>query len=720
MVDQQADDRTAESRHGGGLIAPRLGGEAPSRMDLLRDWCRRRPVMCILLGFGLLVAGGVLFLTATGQRSVGIAVLFALVAAFIGAVGLLLLNEPIASYVRPRPTSGRNFGALGLVIAFLVVGLAIRVESPTLAIVGIVFVLLSLLALNAWLLAKSEVRHSLLLGAGQVLLIGAPLLMWIGDGVDRWSIFAVIPWVLGLVLFKIGLPRWIDEELAERRRMVVIDSILAVGLGVALLYWAAQSFNEGAVLFGLALPIVGLSALGIALARYELSAIGVAIPLLAGLGLVLYGAVRTHRLIELAILSAIVSVVVAAIGAWFVFRGEALIAVLLLGFVIGWVLVDRDVSGADDPFPGADLTFLAVGDSYISGEGAARFFPGTNIVGPNGNQCRRAPTAYPYLVAERLEAGLIFLACSGARTTDMDNAGDIPASFPDVAGNEDQLQRLLAVDGLRVADLDAVFVSVGGNDVGFGAIIKACLLPQSCAVPDRTERWLQNAAEVGPVLTETYRTLKGVVGEDTPIIAMPYPIIVRTDDRCDLAIDNDEVAFVEAFTSALNDEVEQSAAAAGINFFPGSIDAFDDRLLCDDDPATNFFHLGPTEGPIADTVLPTNWVHGTLHPRASGHELIADRLASDTTPSTGFLVSLLAATADGEPANPAPTEPAADGESAAPEYEELPDAEWIEERLYETAADLVPPVALLLIGGLLAAFGLIKTGRLGFLNPSNN
>lgn len=727
MVDHDADAATAVIDDGpgssNGFAATRLGGRASSRVDLMRDWCRRRPAMCIAVGFAILVGGGLLFLNATGQRSIGLAVLQAGAAALVGAIGLLLLNEPIVRYVRPNPRRGLVVGILGFVAGLFVVWLAIAIESPLLAIIGVVAVLLALLALNAWLLRRSEVRHSLLLGLGQLLLIGAPLLMWLGDGVDRWAILAVVPWVVGLVLFKIGLPRWIDEQRVERRRMATIDSLLAIALGIALLYWAAQSFNEGAVLFGLALPVVGLSALGISLARYDLGVVGALIPLGLGAAALIYGVVRTHQLIEVAIITAVASVIIAAIGAWFVFRGEALIAVLLLGFVIGWVLVDRDTTASDDPFPTADLTFLAVGDSFISGEGAPRFFAGTNIVGPNGNQCRRAPTAYPYLVAERLDAGLIFLACSGAKTTDMDNAGDPPVEFPEVAGNEDQLQRLLAQEGLRVADLDAVFVSIGGNDVGFGTIIKACLLPQSCAVAGRIDRWLGNVEEAGPLLTDTFRTLKSVVGEETPVIAMPYPTIVRPDDRCDLAIDADEVVFVERFTAALNDRVATSAAEAGINFFEQSIDAFDGQLLCDDDPATNFFHLGPTEGPIADTILPTNWVHGTLHPRASGHRLIADRLATEPTddaPSTGFLVSLLESTAAGEPANPPPSEAAPGGAEPDPQFEELPDSEWIQERLYETAADLVPPVGLLLVGGLLAAFGLIKTRKLEFLNPSNN
>ena len=699
----------------------RSGGPISARVDRIRAWCRRRPARCSAIGFGLLVAGGLVFLNATGQRSVGIALLFALAAAVVGAIGLLLLNEPIAAYVASNPARGRNAGFLGLVMGAVVVAVAVWVASPALAVVGFVIILFALLALNAWLLAKSLFRHSLLLGLGQILLIAVPLLVWFGDGVDVWSIVAAGLWPLGLVLFKIGLPRWIDEQLDQRRRIVTVNGILAVVLGVGLLFTAAESFSEGELLFGLSLPVVGLSALGISGVRYNLNKFGAALAVVGGAGALLAGVLLTQRLIEVVLVTAVAALVIAAVGAWFVFRGEALIAILLLGFVVGWVLVDRQSVEAENPFPQADVQLLALGDSYISGEGAARFFPGTNVVGPNGNQCRRAPTAYPYLIAERLEAGLTFLACSGARTNALDNAGE-SAEFPAVAGAEDQLQRFLAVEQVGASDLDAVLVSIGGNDIGFGAIIQACLLPQSCAVPDRTGPWLDNVAETGPVLTETYRGLRAALGDDTPIIAMPYPIIVQPNDACNLAIDDDEVAFVETLTAAINDEIRQSAAEAGIRVFPGSSDAFDGRLLCDEDPATNFFHLGPTEGPIAETVLPSNWVHGTLHPRASGHALIADLLVSDPAdgPVEGYLVSVLAAVANGEQANPTPTDTGPIESAPEPQYQVLPDAQWVRDRLFETAADLTLPVGLLLVGGLVLALGLVKTGKAGFLNPSNN
>jgi hypothetical protein len=77
-------------------------------------------------------------------------------------------------------------------------------------------------------------------------------------------------------------------------------------------------------------------------------------------------------------------------------------------------------SAVTDPQPGEPF-FVAFGDSYISGEGAERFFEGTNDT--RANQCRRAPTAYPVRLADAgggaIPDRLLFPACSGALAVDL-------------------------------------------------------------------------------------------------------------------------------------------------------------------------------------------------------------------------------------------------------------------------------------------------------------
>jgi len=114
-------------------------------------------------------------------------------------------------------------------------------------------------------------------------------------------------------------------------------------------------------------------------------------------------------------------------------------------------------------------TYVALGDSYSSGEGAGYYLSGTG----NGNGgCDRSENAYPELVARALgysdepdaENRFVFAACSGAKTS---------ALFSEFKGEPPQLDELDQDDTL-------VTVSIGGNDIGFAPVLKYCLKHKKC------------------------------------------------------------------------------------------------------------------------------------------------------------------------------------------------------------------------------------------------
>ena len=60
-------------------------------------------------------------------------------------------------------------------------------------------------------------------------------------------------------------------------------------------------------------------------------------------------------------------------------RGEGIVLLMLAGFVVAWGLVDRRsrLAEAADRWPTVHrLRIVALGDSFISGEGALEFFDG--------------------------------------------------------------------------------------------------------------------------------------------------------------------------------------------------------------------------------------------------------------------------------------------------------------------------------------------------------
>jgi len=91
--------------------------------------------------------------------------------------------------------------------------------------------------------------------------------------------------------------------------------------------------------------------------------------------------------------------------------------------------------------------YVALGDSYSSGVGTRVFYA-------ESGSCKRSPDAYGPKIAAARGYTLSFQACSGAKTTDV---------------NEKQLGTLSGSTAL-------VTITIGGNDAGFSNVIINCAL----------------------------------------------------------------------------------------------------------------------------------------------------------------------------------------------------------------------------------------------------
>jgi hypothetical protein len=121
------------------------------------------------------------------------------------------------------------------------------------------------------------------------------------------------------------------------------------------------------------------------------------------------------------------------------------------------------------------LSYLALGDSYSSGEGVFPYFDTTNIL----SGCHRSTRAYATRIrvpgttqpiANRSDAKFDFIACSGAVTE------NIPASGEGQHGEPPQLAAVNGVDASR----DLVTISIGGNDAQFVPLFEYCLVHTHC------------------------------------------------------------------------------------------------------------------------------------------------------------------------------------------------------------------------------------------------
>ncbi|MBO0885627.1 MAG: hypothetical protein J2P17_35900, partial [Mycobacterium sp.] len=104
--------------------------------------------------------------------------------------------------------------------------------------------------------------------------------------------------------------------------------------------------------------------------------------------------------------------------------------------------------------------YVALGDSYSSGEGAVDYYPKTET---DANKCHRSKNAYSQLVGKQYQfaGGASFAACSGARVNNLLNG---QYNEPGQISNNPNLNERTTL----------VTLSIGGNDLGFADVIQAC------------------------------------------------------------------------------------------------------------------------------------------------------------------------------------------------------------------------------------------------------
>ncbi len=350
------------------------------------------------------------------------------------------------------------------------------------------------------------------------------------------------------------------------------------------------------------------------------------------IGLVLVGgvvwmAIRLHNAPVLVVLLVLAGC--AAFGAAFITRGQGYAVAALIAGLVVWVVADRTDAAPLDPSPQGSGWIVALGDSYIAGEGAQLFFPDTNVTGHN--DCRRSPSAFPYLVADSFDKHLAFHACSGAIAEHIADVGQVkhPRSG-DPVGSLPQLDNPAPPETPQL-----VLISIGGNDAFFGKIGKGCAMPGTCTeLRDLFTGNLPDVrARVAAALVAVADQFDGV-----PIVVVPYPMMLSPLGCAGAPLDPREFSYLHEFVTDLDGAVSNAVADANqqrgneqIVWFADGVNAYSGAELCQPGRTgplpINVVTLAPTEADsLADRMLPTNWIHNSFHPTARGHELMAAAL----------------------------------------------------------------------------------------------
>jgi lysophospholipase L1-like esterase len=299
--------------------------------------------------------------------------------------------------------------------------------------------------------------------------------------------------------------------------------------------------------------------------------------------------------------------------------------------------------------PAVTGRYVALGDSYSSGEGLPPFTLNTDTVGDGGNNgCHRSQTqAYSELLAQSNPqltlAPADFVACSGAVADDVTKAWHKTGVDEDVRAQD---------DGTVHPDVNLVTLTIGGNDINFSSIVEVCFEYDNCLdhkakslgfpnAPDRThpdtayptdpsltlENWLRaDAGIVGGRLDALFAQLR----HDYPkarIVAIGYPYLFPASGTTATQLSDCNVVLhrysgntrdrVRSLMTAFTDLEYERAVAHGVDFV-SPLTVWDKH-----EPCGTLGQFTNSLKPFLTTQVTKLADSGSFHPTADGQKQLA-------------------------------------------------------------------------------------------------
>lgn len=319
-----------------------------------------------------------------------------------------------------------------------------------------------------------------------------------------------------------------------------------------------------------------------------------------------------------------------------------------------------DYSLTANGWPRSLKQYLALGDSYISGEGAQSYRNGTDT--PD-NLCHQSLVSYPYLL-NNLFSSSASVACSGAKMHHILPSGVYGEHTFQVNAepNEGVIRNALSShnpgyaaqrDFVKLDNPDAVTVSIGGNDVGFGAILEKCVHPTK-NLQDNLESastcydTYEDRAEIVNTVNRQFTQLRDLYKEmkandmgGRRVYVIGYPQIAKVGGDCGLNVqmNAEEVKFGSQLISYLNAVIKRAANEAGVQYVDTE-QSFDGHRLCEasaGEAAMNGFTISQKPSGGYD-------FRASFHPNQRGHQLLADTVRTQTTNLTKPMPTAVAET----------------------------------------------------------------------------
>jgi hypothetical protein len=289
-----------------------------------------------------------------------------------------------------------------------------------------------------------------------------------------------------------------------------------------------------------------------------------------------------------------------------------------------------------------NTTYIAMGDSYSSGEGTYDF-PWSQS---QGTQCDTGPEAWPVQMADAQNSNSTgatltigpdtLVACQGERSYQLNEA--VNGESTSEIG---QLSNYVTNNGPP----DLVSLTIGGNDLGFADILKNCFLggTEVCLhVVDSLDNKVTTGADsLISTLASTYSSIQSAAGQDAQVVVAGYPNLFPQPGGFGRAISvtyhcpwlrestfpffglpispllNTLLGRISDAQAALNDDMAVAAAEAGVEFAPIPF-SLQGHELCTGTPYIN--PLGLIKGITGDRNIG--------HPNVAGQAAVANAVGS--------------------------------------------------------------------------------------------
>ncbi|MDB5180825.1 MAG: hypothetical protein JWO54_585, partial [Candidatus Saccharibacteria bacterium] len=272
------------------------------------------------------------------------------------------------------------------------------------------------------------------------------------------------------------------------------------------------------------------------------------------------------------------------------------------------------------------LNYVALGDSFSSGEGNDPFLYGTDV--PSVDECHRSKDAYPELLEKDSSLNLnltAFASCSGAVTSNITGSGQ---------WNEPR-QINTVVDGT-----DLVTLTIGGNDIGFTEYATACVIGPCDEYSTIYDTTMASIDLLDTELEDVYSAILDKLPPSGGLYVMDYPMIVPMD------VESTELPnplCMEMYTGSIiggtaeNPLYNRWGNARGAQDVISSLNAKIDQAVSNialTDSRIHFVDISSKfEGKDICSTSPSFFVNklppATFHPNSSAHEVFKTTVSEE-------------------------------------------------------------------------------------------